>query len=111
VEAGEVSRANLYVLFPDGTVRYGIYNGTSDIALPFLVATPGDAWDTWESSDYDWTPEPAPVNVASVPVDVATDYGSGFSWKGWATHDRLTLGHEPDIGYSRERPAWARSPR
>jgi len=105
-----MSRATLYVLFPDGRLRYGIYNGTADLAMPCLHDTPGQAWDHWFSPDGggagDWTGwHPG----EGVDVRVATDYGGGFAWRGTATHDRLTSGHDgpENYAYSDGLPAWA----
>lgn len=104
-----MSRANLYVRFADGTMRYGIYHGTCDSALPSLYTHPYIAWDrlnidngwlaTWHEGEGE-------------PVQVATDYGLGFSWRATATANCLTSNHEPldNYAYSDGLPDWARYP-
>jgi hypothetical protein len=84
-----VSRANLYVLFPDGTVRYGIYNGTSDIASEALYDDPAQAWEPGRGGE-------AQEGAADLPVRIATDYGGGCSWDGRATLNRITEGCAPN---------------
>jgi hypothetical protein len=101
-----MSRATLYVRFPDGQVKYGIYNGTVDIAQPWLVDTPTEAWDIWHGGNltHYWQ-ESQPEGE---PVDVATDYGGGFSWQGRATTDRLVDGFEPfELDSHDGLPEWA----
>jgi hypothetical protein len=84
-----MSRATLYVRFPDGEVRFGLYNGTSDIAWSPLYATQGEAWDVY-------TAEPWPDGTTEgTAVDVATNYGNGFWWRGVATRDALLSPLDP----------------
>ena len=100
-----MSRATLYVQFPDGTVRYGLYNGTSDYAWPKLYATPEEAWDAYDSQ-----PRAGEHPGVATPVRLATDYGHGFSWPGMATQDEVTAGHDAfgeGDGYESGLPAWA----
>lgn len=101
-----MSRATLYVRFPDGTLRYGIYNGTSDIARSELTDTPQHAWGGYQD-DVDPGPDEA--------VDIASDYGGGFAWKGTATRTQLTSGHdmmEADAdSYFNSLPDWAVYPK
>lgn len=101
-----MSRATLYVRFPDGSLRYGLYDGTSDFAWAQLYATPSEAWDAYGSEPYDFD------DGDGEPVDVATDYGAGFSWRGTATRDFLTSGYEPyeNDSYESGEPSWARYP-
>lgn len=83
----------LYVRYPDGTIRYGPYQSTADLAFPDLV----DTFEATQQREYylnrrrwDDVPE-EPGN----PVDVATVYGDGFAWRGTATHDYITSGLDP----------------
>lgn len=95
-----MSRGSLAVRFPDGTVRYGIYNGTVDVAWPPLFDAPNEAWDawrqwyglagTWDGAVYEYE------EGAGEPVDVATNYGGGWSWKATATRNHLTSKHDWD---------------
>jgi hypothetical protein len=101
-----MSRATLFVRFPDGTIRYGIYNGTSDIARPPLFDTLDGAW---AHRFEDW---PDYEEESGEPVDVATNYGGGFSWKGTATKEYLTSGHNimevSKEDYKLDLPSWAK---
>lgn len=100
-----MSRANLYVLFSDGIVRYGLYNGSTDmpVCAP-LYDRPQDAWDAYDLTCADGSREGEPVRIA-------TDYGGGGSWNGTATRDRVTgdpRGEED--GYEQGEPGWATYP-
>lgn len=88
-----MSRATLYVRFPDGEIRYGIYNGTIDAAGFFaLVGTVDEAWDAKADDNFERYPEPVgPVE----PVEIATDYGGGFHWIGAAARNTLVNGNDP----------------
>lgn len=96
----------LYVRFPDGTVRHGLYQSTADTALPYLVDTFEAAWGPGYYNRYRCgaTPE-----GPGVPVDVATLYGGGFAWRGTATEDYIISGRDP-WGDGQQRtdgiPAW-----
>ena len=83
----------LYVRYPDGTVRYGIYQSTADLALSDLVdtfdATQTPEFYTNRRAWYD-TPE-----GPGEPVDIATVYGGGFAWHGTATENHITSGCDP----------------
>lgn len=97
----------LYVRYPDGTVRYGIYQSTADMALSDLVDTP-DAADppTYYANRRRWAEIP---DVLGEPVDIATVYGGGFAWHGTATQDYITSGLDPwEDGQQRTDgiPAW-----
>jgi hypothetical protein len=66
-----MSNANLLVCFPDGTIRYGIYDGTFDLPKPKLYADRQSPWAenrTPAADDYDRNDHP-------VPVEMWTDYG------------------------------------
>lgn len=100
-----MSRATLYVKFPDGSLRYGLYCGTSDIAWAPLYDTPREAWDAY-------VPDSAHRMAEDLPVRIATDYGGGFAWSGRATAERLTEGFNPDESsqYTDGLPSWATYP-
>lgn len=88
-----MSHANLYVRFPDGAVRYGIYSGTADVACRELHGSPAAAWDAYE--DHQCYTAATLIPWGTVPVDIATDYGNGFAWRGHATRDVLVTGRFP----------------
>ncbi len=102
-----MSRATMFVKFPDGEIRYGIYNGTSDIARTDLFETLDQAWNN-RSQPANWADW---AEGEGEPVDVATNYGGGFSWKATATKDFLTSGHDPYEldSYSPDFPDWAKN--
>ena len=76
-----MSSGALQVRYPDGTIRYGTWHGTSSLAHDSL-------WDT-EEGYYQHRPY-SPVNGADlVEVEVAVNYGSGFHYRGLATPTQL----------------------
>lgn len=95
-----MSRATLYVKFPDGSLRYGLYNGSSDFAWSELTATPHMAW-AGEKDSVEAGPE--------VPVAIATDYGDGFAWEGTSTKQALVTGVLADTvpWTDNKLPSWA----
>ena len=83
----------LYVRYPDGTIRYGIYQSTADMALPDLVDTfEATQQPEYHANRHHWDNAP---DGPGEPVDVATVYGGGFSWHGTATEDYITSGLDP----------------
>lgn len=99
-----MSRGTLFVKFPDGEIRYGIYNGTVDIARPPLFDSIHEAW---ANRFEDW---PEYVKGSGEVVKVASNYGGGFWWRATATRKHLTSGH--DImeveDYENGLPSWAK---
>ena len=83
-----MSSASMAVRFPDGDIRWGIYNGTSDIAQPWLYPTPEEAWGARRSNKRTWDESPVGEQF---DVDVFSWYGPGFWWKGLSTKE-LYLG-------------------
>jgi hypothetical protein len=77
-----MSRATLYVLFPDGAIRFGLYNGTTDVCCAPLYATVDEAWDTYDLTAADG-------EGPGWAVQMATDYGDGSWWTGLAQRDRV----------------------
>lgn len=86
-----MSRATLYVRFPDGEIRYGIYDNHADSAVGQLHDAPGLAWDA-QGDEGDTLPPATPE--PGVPVDIATDYADGSTWRGTATRNTLTAGFD-----------------
>ncbi len=85
-----MSRASAEVRFPDGTIRYGIYDGTSDILQPRLFETTGEAWDCYQDDrrnlwDIPYGHFPDDVAWQIFDVVIYSDYGGGSWWKGKAT--------------------------
>lgn len=84
---------SLYVRFPDGTVRYGRYQSTADVAHLDLVDTfkaahEPEFWTVWQHRE-------SPPDGAGEPVDIATTYADGFAWRGTATPECITSGADP----------------
>jgi hypothetical protein len=89
-----VSSGTLFVRFPDGEVRYGIYHGTCDIANDRLFATSDEAWEARVTGAHNW-PLDSPEPAVTEPVSIYTNYGGGFYWEGRASREMLTDGHQP----------------
>ena len=102
-----MSRANAQVRFPDGTIKYGIYNGTVDVYWEYLFDTSEEAWAAWEKYYYPsgrgiltdnkplddaWLEEKTKDSFWQKPifdVEIADDYGGGDCYVGRATYDRI----------------------
>jgi len=85
-----VSRATLAVRFPDGTIRYGLYNGTADTVVPALVSSSDEAWgwvyEAFKANDDAAYPDPyGPVE----DVEVYSAYGGGSWWPGRAARNAV----------------------
>lgn len=98
----------MWVRFPDGDIRYGIYNGTSDLAFPFLLSTSNaDAWDRYSAARDRYSAASAAdrgddlLGYEDEPdgevfdVRIATNYGGGWSWSGRAAKNVLVDGLDP----------------
>jgi len=74
-----MSSANGKVKFLDGLILYCEYNGTADVMFPAL-------WNTKDEVLKYWKQQPKRVCNCrkDEPVEMATDYGGGFSWEGKA---------------------------
>lgn len=82
----------LYVRFPDGEIRHGLYRSSCDLALPELFESleAGDAAGWHRNDRYDDA-----LDETGEAVQVATNYGYGFRWTATATKDWLTSGRDP----------------
>jgi hypothetical protein len=81
------------VRFPDGTIRYGMYCGTTDVLWPRLFDTQDEAWSTyaqteWSSNAWREAFYPAPEGKAE-DVEVSVDYGAGFHWPAKAARNAM----------------------
>lgn len=81
------------VRFPDGRVRFTIYNGTADV----LVASLYDTMDGARNGRGDPFATDCPCGdlVVLLPVQVWTLYGGGFGWEAEACPHRVRLGAMP----------------
>lgn len=100
-----MSRASASVHFPDGTIRHCLYHGTVDCLWPRLFDTSREAWDAYGTDGGE-----RPRAAAGEPVEIYSDYGDGFWWRGTATRDYVTS--ELDVTEIEElfdgTPDWAR---
>ena len=67
-----MSRASAYVRLPDGTVRYALYEGTSDTFYRQTYPTLSEAWDRYHNGDRDQC-----SCEHLIRADYWQDYGSG----------------------------------
>lgn len=104
-----MSHATGLVRFPNGTVMWYEYNGTSDVCIPTLWDTFEEMWAHWRSKD--------PYNKCtcsqSENVEIFSDYGSRFYWDGKACRNckAITEGFYPyeldiDKDYIVGTPEW-----
>lgn len=95
-----MSRANAQVKFPDGTVRYGIYNGTVDVYWKYLFDTAEKAWEAWHEYYQGSGVEPdlpSPKLTGGIEdVEIADDYGGGDTYKGRATKQQICSDTDTD---------------
>jgi len=90
-EGAEVSRATAKVKFPDGTIKYGIYNGTVDFYWSPLFDMSDEAWQAWHEyctiANFDTAKWDArePLDAEEYDVEIADDYGYGHTYSGRAT--------------------------
>lgn len=99
-----MSRTIAKVKFPDGDIKYGIYNGTTDFFWQPLFCSPQEAWDSWKI--YYQTPQKEgkpDVNDKYLheimkyrlrmkifyPVEIANEYGGVSFYKGMATKNYI----------------------
>ena len=86
-----MSRASMWVRFPNGEVRHGIYDGTTDLAYPPVYDTSEEAWAAYKSGEiYRRMDADASQPGEGESVVVACNYGYGFWWKATATRDFVT---------------------
>lgn len=78
-----MSGGPLQVLFPDGTVLHGVYNGTSDIAPARLWRTRAEV-PPRNHEVTNWWPPLLEADGEPVPVRCHTLYGGSWGWDGTA---------------------------
>ncbi len=77
------------VRFPDGVIKFTVYNGTSDV----LIAGLADEAEQAGSGDRFPSPE-----GQLEEVEIATTYGSGFWWKGLAARNAVLDAYVVPLG-------------
>lgn len=88
-----MSHANGTCTFNDGVVCYFEYNGTVDITLPELYSTKEELRENWRK-DIDWgdvTQRRADAGDSLEDVELYSEYGGGFSYKGTASKKQMII--------------------
>src|SRR5215831_6808585 len=101
-----MSHASGAVLFLDGTIKFFEYNGTVDICQPKLFSTKEELSNNWRTNDW---PQCNDTNHIHQKVRIATTYGAGFSWNGFACLDCNCLVSPLEVNYDSEEnglPDW-----
>lgn len=108
-----MSRAAAAVRFADGTVKWALYNGTTDRLVPLLFDDPEAPWDAYYGR-IEVDPYPEPEGEIE-DVTVFSDYGDGWTWPAKAARNLVVAGRDPfeDDGHGNDRwpnadgrPAW-----
>lgn len=96
-----MSRANAKIKFPDGTIKYGIYNGTVDVYWEPLFNSSSEAWKAWKEyynneplDDKKWLNG---FNDGYYDVEIADDYGGGDCYTGRATKSQIVSATNVDF--------------
>lgn len=97
-----MSSGSTVVRLEDGTIKYAVYNGTSDILVPRLYDSSDEAWNQRRiDSSYIWCP------CKPQPIEIWTIYGGEFGWKAeeckHRVHNHLAP-HGLEVGYTRWAP-------
>ncbi len=81
------------VRFPDGSVRYGVYDPAEESVWPPLFGSPEDAMAAWgRRNARPGGPDADDEPPSSVEVTIFADHDGGFWWIGEATQATVTLG-------------------
>ena len=95
-----MSRAIALVRFNDGTILRGCYNGTSDFLSQWLITDEEleekydgvcFSWDSKNWDNYDDIYIDPDTVEDSESVEIFSDYGNGFSWKGEASRNKFVV--------------------
>lgn len=106
------------VRFSDGDVRWGIFNGTANLAQAALFPTMEEAWEHRKTCTHGLVERVGRTGVPyrlpgcaayeendGEPVECWTNYGGEWHWKATATKTHLTSNHEAE-GEVRGTPDW-----
>jgi hypothetical protein len=81
------------VRFPDGSVRYGVYDPAEESMWPPLFGSPEEAEAAWGQRDaHSGGPDAHDEPPSSVEVKIFADHDGGFWWIGEGTTSAITLG-------------------
>lgn len=105
-----MSSASACVRFEDGTVKWCVYHGTSDILLPGLFDSLDEAWKARDDGrSWKGTEDHDPEHVPEEAVVIYSDYGGGFWWNGVATRRYVVGPLDPYEGDMTDgTPEWVR---
>ena len=96
-----MSRADAQIRFPDGTIKYGIYNGTIDHYWFPLFDSPEKAWEAWQeyykSESMDDSKWGNSYDDSFYDVVIADDYGGGGSYIGRASKSQIVSATNVDF--------------
>jgi hypothetical protein len=92
VRIKNMSHSSGQVKFEDGTIMHFEYDGTNDFVINKLFNTFEEMWNNWRTYDYQKC-----SCGTDEQVEIATNYGDGFSWDGKAckTCKAFTKGIKP----------------
>lgn len=82
----------LYVRFPDGQIRFGLYYSATDTVSPRLLGSVDEAFEVAGAWDLHY---PRDLEGGGEPVEVASAYAGYFWWRATATRDWLTSHRDP----------------
>lgn len=95
------------IKFPDGKIMFYEYNGTVDIAMPHLYETYEELHANWRRRD--WKECSCNNFNNHIRVRIASTYGNGFSWDGFACKECKVLLSPLEANYDTETsglPEW-----
>lgn len=85
-----MSNATGQVKFDDGVILYFVYGGTVDRCYPKIFTSRDEAFNAWGNENL--TFKSSATSVAdSEPVEIATNYGRGFTWFGKASRCAMEI--------------------
>lgn len=101
-----MSGGHVWVRFPDGVIQHGNYQGSADTAWPMLFDTAEQASEAYRARVSLW-PDPYPeTRDGQVDVEIATNYGGDFWWKGTAIKGCLFTCNGLDVEHWDGLPDW-----
>jgi hypothetical protein len=110
-----MSHRTLYVRFPDGSVRYGLFHNTTDTPYSnHLFDTEEQAWDAWLNDIIPWGAEPE-GEVCPVGISESRGWWAGTAARNMLVDDGVRSGEcwgddSYLAGYRRGLPLWAARP-
>ncbi len=90
LKEGKVSRSGMAVLFPDGEIRYGLFDGTGSSVLPRLFESVDEAWDLRDKGGDWWMPFHPPADFDREQGEPVRIFNGMHEWEGRATREFIT---------------------